>query len=155
MRKKTAIHIIEKAAETIGEFGWTRGTLRNRRGEVCLFGAVQVGGVRGEYDPSVELRETRRVMKVMDILSDLAVELYPERHYNPRYECLRAAVQFNDNQKTTKEDVLALLNTALVRMGQIGKQKRIYEVPEPVTVPDYPPVEAPAKPVREEPKVPA
>lgn len=37
-------------------------------------------------------------------------------------------------------------------MGQIGEETEIYEIPEPVTVPDFIPTEAPAE---SEPLVPA
>ena len=40
-------------------------------------------------------------------------------------------------------------------MAHIGEEKRIYEVPEPVSVPDTVPADAPSVPAQEPEKVPA
>ena len=117
MSGKHDAEVLQHAAGVIERDGWTRGTYRDDDGRVCLAGAI--GVALTELKPILgsdplwlaEVHEER----YGDLLWPVIEEQYPE--WCAIYEA-GPITRWNDDELRTKEEVVAILEKAAVRLSE-------------------------------------
>jgi hypothetical protein len=106
-----------RAAEILGERGWSRRTSFGPRGEVCAATAVFLAGVEeGDDDPRLYVdggADANAIWPLLSPAQEAALELLEERvralGVRPDASLDHPLVAYNDDPGRTEDEVLALL----------------------------------------------
>lgn len=101
------IDVIKKARDTIANGYWHQGSARNHEHpeRVCAVTAV----IDASYTLDLSLGDTEEVLAFVD-----------GRVSTPKRGYLRPLARFNDDSKTTRQDVVDLFDKALAELGGLG-----------------------------------
>lgn len=99
---------IYEAIDQIQENGWTQGILYDVDGSLCALGALQKAhGVRNAW-----IQGTDGFAKYLIDASKIAVEIKKERPDLEDEDAFATVWKFNDDPKTTREDILLMMKRA-------------------------------------------
>jgi hypothetical protein len=106
---QSVANVLQEAQEVLENDGWIKGNfshLQGSRWQFCAAGAIDAVN----YAKSFE---------AIRLLSDVICEQFPDRRLGGSINPLSIVTSFNDNLKTTKEDVISVFEKAQVRALEV------------------------------------
>ena len=108
--QKIPADIIADAREYLEEYGWCRGTMRDRQGHVCVMGAICHS--QGWVGVTLDGSDQELFAEACRLVLNEARKVHPGRMYVTRYRVPMAIPDWNDRYASGEQEILDVLAKA-------------------------------------------